>query len=137
MLYYLSLGSNLGEREQTLLRATEYIEERIGPIRMRSSMYYSAPWGFESENGFCNICLSLETPLSPHEVLRLTQEIEHDLGRTTKSHDGIYHDRPIDIDLLLCYDDKQEISINTEELTLPHPLMQERDFVMVPLREIL
>jgi len=136
MIYYLSLGSNLSNRENNIDRATCLIEERIGQIRSRSSFFYSEPWGFESPNGFCNICLKVETERPPLEVLDQTQLIEKELGRTEKSHDGIYHDRIIDIDLIECFDDGQEIRMNDERLTLPHPLMHEREFVMIPLNEI-
>jgi 2-amino-4-hydroxy-6-hydroxymethyldihydropteridine diphosphokinase len=75
----------------------------------------------------------METTLEPLEVLAETQKIEREMGRTIKSVNGEYHDRIIDIDILL-YDD---LHINTPQLTIPHPLMEERDFVMIPLREIL
>ena len=88
--------------------------------------------GFTSENSFLNAAVCVETSLSPWEVLHRTQEIERMLGRTQKSERNVYHDRIIDIDLLL-YD--KEI-IQTPELTLPHPLMLQREFVMKPLLEI-
>ena len=130
---YLSLGSNLGDREQMLHRAIALIGERIGTVQRVSSFIETEPWGFQSEHPFLNaVCLVLTT-LSPEQCLKETQRIERELGRTTKSKDGIYHDRPIDIDLLL-YDN---LKISTPTLTLPHPRMEERDFVMVPLREIM
>lgn len=134
--YYLSLGSNLGEREQTLNQAIDMINDRIGCVRARSSYYYSEPWGFESKHSFCNICLRIETNRQPLEVLHLTQDIERSLGRQQKSQNGEYHDRTIDIDLLLCLDGDHSLERCTPELVLPHPLMNERDFVMIPLREI-
>lgn len=73
------------------------------------------------------------TSLTPEQCLEQTQQIERELGRTQKSAGGVYHDRPIDIDLLMYGD----VRMSTPTLTLPHPLMQERDFVMIPLREIL
>ena len=80
----------------------------------------------------------MQTDLEVMEVLRVTQQIEREMGRTLKSVDGTYHDRLIDIDLLLCYDaDGRSITLQTPELVLPHPLMYQRDFVMRPLREIL
>ena len=130
---YLSLGSNLGDREQMLHRAIALIGERIGTVQRVSSFIETEPWGFQSEHPFLNaVCLVLTT-LSPEQCLKETQRIERELGRTTKSKDGIYHDRPIDIDLLL--DDN--LMVSTPSLTLPHPRMEERDFVMVPLREIM
>ena len=102
-----------------------------------SAFYATEPWGFESENAFLNACCRVETSHAPMSVLRLTQEIERRLGRTVKSTGGVYHDRLIDIDLLLCYTaDGHSLSLQTPELTLPHPLMRQRDFVMKPLHEI-
>ena len=130
---YLSLGSNLGNREQILRRAIAYIGERVGQVERISSFIETEPWGFESPHRFLNAACLVLTPLSPMRCLRATQQIERDLGRTAKTHNGRYHDRPIDIDLLL-YDD---VDIQCEALTLPHPRMYEREFVMRPLHEIL
>lgn len=130
---YLSLGSNLGDREQMLHRAIELIGERIGTVQRVSSFIETEPWGFQSEHPFLNAACMVLTMLSPEQCLKETQKIERELGRTKKSKNGIYHDRPIDIDLLL-YDD---LKLSTPKLTLPHPHMYERDFVMIPLREIM
>ena len=130
---YISLGSNLGNKEEKLHRAIELINERIGSVLRTSSFIETEPWGFQSENTFLNAVCLVETELTPMQCLRETQKIERLLGRTQKSTDGKYHDRPIDLDLLL-YDDLQ---VNEEDLVLPHPHMQERDFVMIPLREIM
>lgn len=130
---YFSLGANIGDKEDNLRRAVEGINIRIGEVVRQSSFYYSQPWGFVSPNSFVNLCICCETVLSPHEVLEATKSIEKELGRTEKSAKGEYHDRLIDIDILL-YDDEH---IDEPELKIPHPLMQERDFVMVPLREIM
>ena len=130
---YISLGSNLGNREELLRRAIELINERIGSVLRTSSFIETEPWGFQSENTFLNAACLVETELTPMQCLRETQKIERLLGRTQKSTDGKYHDRPIDLDLLL-YDNLQ---VNEEDLILPHPHMQERDFVMIPLREIM
>ena len=130
---YLSLGTNLGDKEHNLLSAITEIERRIGPVRAQSAFLSTEPWGFESANTFLNAAVCVETELSPTALLRATQQIERDMGRTQKSVDGQYHDRIIDIDILL-YDD---LHINTKKLTIPHPHMYERDFVLIPLREIL
>lgn len=130
---YLSLGSNLGDREATMRRAIGLLNERAGSVDRQSSFIETEPWGFESTNKFLNMCVRLLTALSPEQLLMATKQIERELGRTQKSVNGKYHDRPIDIDILM-YDDLQ---LSTPDLTLPHPHMQERDFVMVPLREIL
>ena len=129
---YLGLGTNLGDKEANMQLAVSLIHERIGKIVSQSSFYETAPWGFESENSFLNAAICVETLYTPLETLHLTQEIERGMGRTQKSSGGIYHDRTIDIDLLL-YD---SLTLHTPELTLPHPLMTQRDFVMRPLVEI-
>ena len=173
---YLGLGSNLGEKEETIRRAIALIGEQIGVVERQSALYYSEPWGFESQHQFVNAVILVSTTLSPTRLLRATQRIERQLGKTTAHAterslidnsqltidnspldlrslspseaternlkpqtsnlkpptSNLYHDRPIDIDILL-YDD---LHIDTPTLKIPHPLMQERDFVMVPLREI-
>ena len=101
---YVGLGTNLGDKEQNLRDAVQKIEEQIGKVVSLSAFYVTAPWGFASENSFLNAAACVDTDLSPLEVLRETQLIERELGRTKKSVDGVYSDRLIDIDLLL-YDD--------------------------------
>lgn len=130
---YLSLGSNLGDRRATMVRAIALIGERVGSVDRQSSFIETEPWGFQSSNRFLNMCVRVLTQLSPRELLDETKQIERQLGRTRKSVDGQYHDRPIDIDILM-YDD---LHIDQPDLVLPHPHMHERDFVMIPLREIL
>ena len=129
---YVGLGTNLGDKEQNLRDAVQKIEEQIGKVVSLSAFYVTAPWGFASENSFLNAAACVDTDLSPLEVLRETQLIERELGRTKKSVDGVYSDRLIDIDLLL-YGDK---ILQDERLSLPHPLMAERKFVLEPLAEI-
>ena len=152
MTYYLSLGSNLGDREGIIRQALQRIEQQIGPVRRCSSFYYSKPWGFESEHDFCNLCCAVETDKTPLEVLHLTQTIERALGRKEKSAISNqqleirnqkleirnYTDRCIDIDLIRVFDERgQEICLDTPELTLPHKFWQQRDFVKIPLGEIM
>ena len=134
---YLGLGTNLGDKEQNLRDSVQKIEEQVGKIVSLSAFYVTAPWGFSSDNSFLNAAVCVETKLSPLEVLQETQMIEKELGRTQKSVNRMYSDRLIDIDLLL-YEDLvlSVISASGVELTLPHPLMTERDFVMKPLAEI-
>ena len=129
---YLGLGTNLGDKEANLKAAIEEIRKRVGEVTSLSAFHASEPWGFESENLFLNAVCCVSTNLSPIDVLHTTQEIERELGRLKKSINRIYSDRVIDIDILL-YDD---LHIDTPELTIPHPLMWQRDFVMIPLREI-
>ena len=105
----------------------------IGVVEREATAIETEPWGFSSPNMFLNSCVKVLTVLTPRQVLEATQHIERELGRTMKSVDGAYHDRIIDIDILL-YDD---ISLNEPDLVIPHPHMQEREFVMIPLREIM
>jgi len=130
---YLSLGTNLGDKENNLLSAISEIERRIGPVRAQSAFLATEPWGFDSQNTFLNAAIRIETKFSPLKLLDETQQIERDLGRKHKSVNGQYHDRIIDIDILL-YDD---LHISTPRLTIPHPHMHERDFVIIPLKEII
>ena len=130
---YFSLGSNLGDKEGNIREAISRIGELIGEVDRQSTLLATEPWGFESDNTFVNAAIRCTTSLSPFEILTITQNIERAMGRTLKSVDGQYHDRIIDIDILI-YDD---LHITTPQLTLPHPLMKERDFVMIPLKEIL
>ena len=129
---YLSLGSNLGDREATLHEAINLLQQRAGEVLRTSSFLETEPWGFQSPNRFLNAAVCLLTDLTPHQLLTVTQQIERDLGRTAKTRSRAYADRPIDIDILL-YDD---IQLSTPELTIPHPLMHKRDFVMIPLKEV-
>jgi 2-amino-4-hydroxy-6-hydroxymethyldihydropteridine diphosphokinase len=138
MLIYFGIGSNLGNREENLRRAIELLHERVGECIACSSVYRSAPQGFMSENEFANIVAVCQSDYSPEEVLVITQQIEREMGRTEKSINGVYHDRVIDIDLLQARGNEanEEIRRSGESLTLPHPRMQERDFVMIPLHEV-
>ena len=135
MLIYFGIGTNLGNRDANLQTALQLLEERVGEQLACSSVYRSAPQGFVSDNEFANIVAVYETEYSPEEVLLLTQQIEREMGRTRKSVNGVYHDRVIDIDLLQARGD-EAIRRSGEGLTLPHSRMQERDFVMIPLREV-
>ena len=136
MLIYFGIGTNLGDREANLNAALHLLNERVGKQLACSSVHRSAPMGFESENEFANIVAVYDTPYSPEEVLLITQQIEREMGRTQKSVNGVYHDRIIDIDLLQAILNSKAIIQNSSTLTLPHPRMQERDFVMIPLREV-
>lgn len=130
---YLSLGSNLGDRRQLLHTAINEIAERVGRVEAISSCIETEPVGFDSVHLFLNMAVRVRTELNPYELLKVLKQLERDLGRTRKSHDGVHYDRTIDIDILL-YDN---LEINSDELQIPHPRMWERDFVMRPLKEIL
>ena len=129
---YLSLGTNLGQRQSNLDTALTLIGQRIGTVQAKSGVIETEPWGFESSNRFLNMAVKVETSLKPMDVLHTTQMIEREMGRTAKSDKDGYQDRIIDIDILL-YDD---MVMTTPELTIPHPLMYKRRFVMEPLAEI-
>ena len=138
MYAYLGLGSNLGDRQALLQQAIRLLGERTGRVVRLSAFIETEPWGFRSEHPFLNAALCLDTPLTPLPLLDTTQQIERELGRIRKSAHGLYADRPIDIDLLLCGDspDRADVVMSTPHLTLPHPLMHRRDFVLRPLAEI-
>ena len=129
---YIALGSNLDEPRHQLLEA-------IRRMRLRGFLIYSIapfvetrPVGFASEHLFLNSVVAVHTTATPAELLAQLQEIECEMGRLHKSHDGIYSDRVIDLDILL-YD---QCVVTTPELTIPHPRMSERAFVLQPLSYI-
>jgi 2-amino-4-hydroxy-6-hydroxymethyldihydropteridine diphosphokinase len=127
---YISLGSNLGDKRATIFNAYEAIENKIGSILSKSSLYTSEPWGFESEEFFINCVIEIETNLDASQTLNELHLIENSLGRVRL--DSInYTDRNIDLDLLYFGDKIIETSFN-----LPHPRIYQRKFVLVPLAEI-
>ena len=132
MIAYLGIGTNLGDRAGNLQGAVNLINEQAGHVLACSSFIETDPWGFSSDNAFLNAVVEIDTPHSPHELLRITQEIERLMGRTHKSVNGVYSDRIIDIDILL-YDN---LTVNDVDLTIPHPLIGQRRFVYEPLLEI-
>ena len=142
MTIFFGIGTNLGDRDSNLRTAIQLLHERVGECVACSSIYRSAPQGFVSDNEFANIVAVCRTDHLPEEVLLITQQIERDMGRTEKSVNGIYHDRVIDIDLLkACVGNRisgigSPIEYTSDTLILPHPRMYERDFVMIPLREV-
>ena len=123
----------MGDRRQLLHTAINEIAERVGQVEAISSCIETEPVGFDSVHLFLNMAVRVTTELNPYELLKVLKQLERDLGRTRKSHDGVHYDRTIDIDILL-YDN---LEINSEELQIPHPRMWKRDFVMRPLKEIL
>lgn len=127
---YLSLGSNQGQKLNTLQAATDLISEKIGHVKKVSSIYKTKSWGFKGED-FFNICIEVSTNLNPKKLIETILHIENVLGRE-RSDSANYENRNIDIDILL-FDD-QIIFYNN--LKVPHPKMLERKFVLVPLAEI-
>ena len=142
---YLSLGSNQGDREAHLKAALSALNRSNGKYTRISKTLETEPVGFDSPNRFLNLCVRYSVTRRSEDglqdclrILHRVKAIEEQLGRELKvEYDAagkrIYHDRPIDIDLLMYGD----LTLSTPKLTLPHPRMQERDFVMIPLREIL
>jgi 2-amino-4-hydroxy-6-hydroxymethyldihydropteridine diphosphokinase len=127
---FLGLGSNLGNREENLNKAKVMIGSSIGSVISSSSLYETEPWGFESKEEFLNMVICIETKLSPSGLLGRILMIESQLGRVRC--DTKYSSRVIDIDILL-YDND---IVNEEALIIPHPKIEERRFVLVPLAEI-
>ncbi len=127
---FLGIGTNLGDRELNLEKAVEKIGEHIGRILQSSSVYETPPWGFDAENDFLNMVVSVETSLTPSEIIKKIVAIESMLGR--ERDQNRYSSRVIDIDILL-YDD---LVITEKGLKIPHRLMHERRFVLVPLCEL-
>ncbi|MCU6769490.1 2-amino-4-hydroxy-6-hydroxymethyldihydropteridine diphosphokinase [Barnesiella propionica] len=128
-ILYIGLGSNLGNRKEHLDKAVLEIKNSVGKIIAVSDYCISEPWGFESKNDFLNAVLAVDTTMHLPDILHKTQEIEKKMGSAVhRKRDGGYADRIIDIDLLAS---GGEIICNSE-LTLPHPRMHERLFVMVP-----
>ncbi len=126
---YLGIGSNLGKRQESCLRAIELLRSKSLTVTKQSSMYETEPWGITKQSKFINMAVEVETDLTPMELLYLIKTIENEMGRL---HSERWGPRIIDIDILL-YDDTY---INEDELKIPHPLLHERDFVLEPLSEI-
>ena len=129
-MLFLLLGGNMGDKQAVFSLAGKMAEARVGKLVNKSAIYETEPWGFDSKDLFWNQVLQLETTLAPDEVLKETQKIEHELGRTR--HDKQYSSRIIDLDLLF-YDG---LIVNTDNLQIPHPRIGERRFVLIPLAEI-
>lgn len=127
---YLLLGSNLGDRRAVLELAVQRIGESIGQITDLSSYYETAAWGVEDQPAFLNLAAAVITSLSPHELLERTLSIEVELGRIRAEKWGA---RVIDIDIILY---GREVIDDGERLQIPHPRMQDRKFVLVPMAEI-
>jgi 2-amino-4-hydroxy-6-hydroxymethyldihydropteridine diphosphokinase len=125
---YLCLGSNLGEREEYLCQALTLLSAKVNVVRV-SSAYESEPVGYEEQPLFLNLVCRITTHFSPDELLHLVKDIETQMGRVPSFADA---PRIIDIDILF-YEDRV---ISTQNLTIPHPRLQDRAFVLVPLAEI-
>ena len=126
---YIGIGSNLGNRHENCLRAIELLQRKQVIATKLSSLYETEPWGMKDQPRFINMAIQIETSLEPSELLTVLKEIEKEIGREKSSK---WEPRTIDLDILL-FDD---IILNEDNLTIPHPLMHERDFVLRPLCEI-
>ena len=126
---YVALGSNLGDREENLRTALKHLQENGVEVIKTSTFIETEPYGVTDQPGFVNAVCQVETELAPLELLRLLLSIEQEMGRVRLRRWG---ERNIDLDLLL-YEDAV---LESEELTLPHPDMQNRDFVLIPFAEI-
>ncbi|MDO6737871.1 2-amino-4-hydroxy-6-hydroxymethyldihydropteridine diphosphokinase [Wenyingzhuangia sp. 2_MG-2023] len=128
---HLSLGTNLGNKLANLNNALQKLSQ-LGTVLQISSIYQTPPWGFESDD-FFNIALSLQTNLDANTLIIQLLTIEEELGRIRKPTANGYAARPLDIDILFFNDE----IIQTENLIIPHPRIQDRKFVLIPLLEIL
>lgn len=127
---FLSLGSNLGDREQNISAAKKEILN-LGAIMQESDLFTSEAWGYNSNNSFLNCCIEIASKLSCSDLLAELKKIEKIIGRTNKSKEG-YEDREIDIDIILF---RQQI-LQEETIIVPHPRFKSRNFVLTPLAQI-
>ena len=134
---YLSLGSNIADPSAQIAQAIQRLEKHVGQVVACAPLYLTKPVGFESENLFVNTAVCIHTHLTPEALLEQTQQIEQRMGRKEKSHNSLYKDRIIDIDILL-YDHAigTFLTKNQETLTLPHPHVCSRLFVLIPMCDI-
>lgn len=132
MVYYINIGSNLGNRLMNLTRAVSAIEKRFGWFEL-SHHIESEPWGFDSKNKFLNVGMAFISDLQPLEVLHILQEVEASINPSShRNADGSYKDRVIDIDIMAV----DGVEMSTPELTLPHPHLEERPFFLEPYNEL-
>lgn len=132
MIYYINIGSNLGDRYLNIGKAVEAIEHRFGRLVI-SNMVESEPWGFDSTNLFVNVGIAFEAEEDPEDVLRMLQAIEREISPAShRNPDGSYADRIIDIDIM----EAEGVEMHTPILELPHPRLAERPFFLEPLLEL-
>jgi 2-amino-4-hydroxy-6-hydroxymethyldihydropteridine diphosphokinase len=129
-IVFLGIGTNLGNRESNLEQAVARIEEYVGPVLDSSSIYETEPWGFQAKDEFLNKVVKVETELTPSEILERILIIESIMGRVRSKER--YSSRLIDIDILIC----EDMIIDEENLKIPHRLLHQRRFVLVPLCEV-
>jgi 2-amino-4-hydroxy-6-hydroxymethyldihydropteridine diphosphokinase len=127
---YISLGSNIGEREANLQKSIELLNKMAGEVVLASSLYETEPWEMDGAKSFINQVVLLKTNLSADELLDILLEAERSLGRVRTT--GKYESRVIDLDILFF----NESIITSDKLTVPHPFLHQRKFVLEPLSEI-
>lgn len=129
---YINIGSNLGDRKANINKALEWIGIKFGPFCV-SEVIESEPWGFDSSHHFLNIGVAFKTDLAPEELLDCLKEIEKTIcSASHRDSKGCYIDRVIDIDIMAI----DEIKYQSERLTIPHSHLLERDFFLLPLKEL-
>ena len=132
MIYYLNIGSNIGDRRDNLYRAVVALAAQTQECAV-SSIVESEPWGFESENRFMNLGVSFNSDIEPQEMLDRIHDIERSLGSAShRDADGGYIDRLVDIDIVAIDD----LVIDTPPLQVPHPHLPERDFFLIPMQQL-
>ncbi len=129
-IYHLIIGGNLGDRVRQLTLAKQLITSEVGVIQKESSIYETQPWGFDDQPWFLNQVLEISTSITPGEVLMLIKTIEVKAGRTPSEK---WHARHIDIDILL----RGDLVLKESTIEIPHPLLHTRNFVLVPLMELI
>ncbi|MDE5773987.1 MAG: 2-amino-4-hydroxy-6-hydroxymethyldihydropteridine diphosphokinase [Muribaculaceae bacterium] len=142
MIVYINIGSNLGDRRLNLSRAVSKVHKAFGPFHLSHSVE-SDPWGYDSPHRFLNIGMAFRSDLEPLEILHTLQAIEREISPAShRRTDGSYADRLIDIDIMAITDENADgtetpLTIDSPELTVPHPHLQERPFFLDPLRELI
>ncbi len=129
---YLCLGGNIGNRETSIQLAVSEINQRVGQVTSASRIYQTEAWGVQNQQAYLNVCLELSTELSSLELIQSLLDIEKHLGRERNAHE-IYASRTIDIDILFYNND----IIENKTLSIPHPRLHLRKFVLIPLNEII
>ena len=134
MIYYLNIGSNLGDREGNLWNADLRLSLDLGLVVARSTIVESEPWGFESEHGFLNMGIAVDSQYTPIEALNIIHDIEHELnnGNGHRDSDGNYIDRLVDIDIVAI----DELVIDLPSLQVPHRHLPHRDFFLKPMAQL-
>ena len=130
MIYFLGLGSNIGDLEENMCVAIDKISQVHGcKVLQKSNVYMTKAWGFEEQDDFLNMVLEIETDISPQMFIKYLKDIEVQMGRVKTQKWG---PRVMDIDILYCDD----MVMETDELVIPHPYLHKREFVLKPLVEI-